>query len=661
MKKSWKTLLSVVLLLTMLVSMLPSAAFAEDGQTAATPTEEAAKTDAEDAPKDADAPKAAAADGDTKQPANGGAEDAAQVEAAPKAVDIPLTYDAPTWISILYYPGYESTETVMPERADVGKSYTVKGSNTFNPPHGKHFVNWNTEWDGSGTTYEAGQVITVPGENLILVAQWADNPKWSELGIAISAPGKAYPELDITYGITVTNGTGYDLNSVTADVALPAEVTYDESLASSGAWSLSYDPAARVVTAKLESADGSPILAANGTSEFNLPVKIKKMAFETIEAKAKITGASSPTGGKTGEGSSAAAQTTMAANEINVITTQAEQPLGKDFIYIVQITNQYGVMLKSIEVKIDISSYDSLEALELSSNSIRNGWSLKSTGNGSLLCKFTGELGSGATTGFELKTKFDKIGSTPASKIAECTSTITSLTDENGNTVSGNYGSKSATVTLKELDWSKLKIEKKVDKTTAGLGNTLKYEIKVTNNTGYDLSYLCVEDPTPAGTSYPAGSQGSGSWYLSIPSDNSKVVAELRGGLANGADETFAMEVGVDRNVTSGKVESTATITSAKSGAYYDLTNDHPDGLPSNTVTTEIDPMFNLDIEVRALQPVAGVGEDHKFTYEVTVRNNGVWLPTAKIENVFPEGVGTIVGEPDQNCGFSSDYSTVDI
>ena len=44
-KNSWKTLLSVVLLLTMLVSMLPFAAFAEDGQTAAAQTEEAAKTD----------------------------------------------------------------------------------------------------------------------------------------------------------------------------------------------------------------------------------------------------------------------------------------------------------------------------------------------------------------------------------------------------------------------------------------------------------------------------------------------------------------------------------------------------------------------------------------------------------------------------------------
>ena len=48
-KNSWKTLLSALLLLAMLVSMLPFAAFAEDGQTAAAQTEESAKT--EDVPK----------------------------------------------------------------------------------------------------------------------------------------------------------------------------------------------------------------------------------------------------------------------------------------------------------------------------------------------------------------------------------------------------------------------------------------------------------------------------------------------------------------------------------------------------------------------------------------------------------------------------------
>lgn len=120
---------------------------------------------------------------------------------------------------------------------------------------------------------------------------------------------------------------------------------------------------------------------------------------------------------------------------------------------------------------------------------------------------------------------------------------------------------------MKELDWSKLKIEKTVDKTSARPGDTLTYTIKITNNTGYDLTVLRVEDPVPANTSNPEASQSSGRWFLSIPTDNSRVVAELQGGLAKGASETFFMEVTVDRDAPSGKVESTAKITSAKSGS----------------------------------------------------------------------------------------------
>ena len=124
-KNSWKTLLSVLLLLAMLVSMLPFAAFAEGDQTAAAQTEEPAKTEnvpkveektgdtpkadgktdatktdekSEDTVKDEseDAPKGEPGDeakdapiGDTEQPAKGSSEDA-----APKTVDITLTYDA---------------------------------------------------------------------------------------------------------------------------------------------------------------------------------------------------------------------------------------------------------------------------------------------------------------------------------------------------------------------------------------------------------------------------------------------------------------------------------------------------------------------------------------------------------------------------------------
>ena len=612
-KNSWKTLLSVLLLLAMLVSMLPFAAFAEDGQTAAAQTEEPAKTEdvpkveektgdtpndgktdaaktdeksgdtvkdeSKDVPKDdaakngsKDAPKDDAAKdenkdtpiGDTEQPAKGSSEDA-----APKTVDITLTYDAnggtgswsetktfnvgeeytftvkprfdtgidrakhaflywtidkdgereryngnnqitvtgdttlyaqwqyvPQEINILYSPNYSSVEPVVSESATEGESYPVLGSNTFRPPYNKHFVNWNTASDGSGTPYEADSVITAPGNDLTLYAQWEDDPKWSELDISVTAaPENPTLGETITYTVTVTNNTGLTLSGITIN---------------------------------------------NG-----------------------------------------------------------------------------------------MNSYNSISMLSLQS-SLSDGWDLTSTSEGNL-CNYSKDLAPGASSSYDLTTSFINADN----KTATCTATITSLS-AGGSTVSGRFGSASAAAALKELDWSKLKIEKTVDKTSARPGDTLTYTIKITNNTGYDLTDLRVEDSVPANTSNPEASQSSGKWFLSIPADNSRVVAELQGGLAKGASETFFMEVTVDRDVPSGKVESTAKITKAKSGSDYDLTDTHPGGIVSNTVTTDVLPALELSMSVSPAMPTIY----QTFTYTVTVKNNSnINMKAVYIHDVLPKDV----------------------
>ena len=748
-KNSWKTLLSVLLLLAMLVSMLPFAAFAEDDQTAAAQTEEPAKTEdvpkveektgdtpkadgktdatktdeksgdtvkdeSKDVPKDdaakdgsKDAPKDDAAKdenkdtpiGDTEQPAKGSSEDA-----APKTVDITLTYDAnggtgswsetktfnvgeeytftvkprfdtgitrekcafrywsidkaderdrynggstitvtgdttlyaqwqyvPQEINILYYPNYSSMEPVVSESATEGESYPVLGSNTFRPPYNKHFVNWNTASDGSGTPYEADSVITAPGNDLTLYAQWADDPKWSELGIDISAPAKALPGDGLTYAIKVTNGTGYDLNSVVVDVALPAEVTYDASLSSSGAWGFSYDSGTHTVTARLESADDSPVLALNGTSDFSLPVTINPAVFGTIEAKATIASAFSRTGrSETGEGKSDTARTTMSGLDISVTAAPENPTLGETITYTVTVTNNTGLTLSGITINNGMNSYNSISMLSLQSSS-SDGWALTSTSEGNL-CYFYRDLAPGASSSYDLTTSFINADN----KTSTCTATITSISADGRDPVSGDFGSDSATAALKELDWSNLKIEKTVDKDTARPSDTLTYTIKVTNTTGYDLTVLRVEDPVPANTSNPEASQSSGKWFLSIPADNSRVVAELQGGLAKGASETFFMEVTVDRDVPSGKVESTAKITKAKSGSDYDLTDTHPGGIVSNTVTTDVLPALELSMSVSPAMPTIY----QTFTYTVTVKNNSnINMKAVYIHDVLPKDV----------------------
>ena len=732
-KNSWKTLLSVLLLLAMLVSMLPFAAFAEDGQTAAAQTEEPAKTEdvpkveektgdtpkadgktdatktdeksgdtvkdeSKDVPKDdaakdgsKDAPKDDAAKdenkdtpiGDTEQPAKGSSEDA-----APKTVDITLTYDAnggtgswsetktfnvgeeytftvksrfdtgidrakhafrywtidkagerdryngnnqitvtgdttlyaqwqyvPQKINILYSPNYSSVEPVVSESATEGESYPVLGSNTFRPPYNKHFVNWNTASDGSGTPYEADSVITAPGNDLTLYAQWADDPKWSELGIDISAPAKALPGDGLTYAIKVTNGTGYDLNSVVVDVALPAEVTYDASLSSSGAWGFSYDSGTHTVTARLESADDSPVLALNGTSDFSLPVTINPAVFGTIEAKATIASAFSRTGrSETGEGKSDTARTTMSGLDISVTAAPENPTLGETITYTVTVTNNTGLTLSGITINNGMNSYDSISMLSLQS-SLSDGWDLTSTSEGNL-CNFYRDLAPGASSSYKLTTSFINADN----KTAVCTAAITSLS-AGGSTVSGSFGSASAAAALKELDWSKLKIEKTVDKTSARPGDTLTYTVEVTNNTDTDLDEVYVEDFLPGTLAYTGSTLVDGATgTLSHDSQLGTVTAKVTG-LKKGAAAKYTVTAKVNADA-SGEINSLAKITKAVRGTdTVDITTTK-EASAKTTVYTPVP--VNVKVIFNGLKDVSQVPANYTLT--------------GADSNIFPKG-----------------------
>lgn len=539
-KNSWKTLLSVLLLLAMLVSMLPFAAFAEGDQTAAAQTEEPAKT--EDVPKveekTGDTPKADGKTDATKTDEKSGdtvkdeSKDAPKGEPGDEAKDAPIgdtenppmgdTEDPDKQIATLdtdgntppveFDPNKTAVLTYSPnggsgdvqsfyESGDPGTTatFTVQTVDQlgFTAPDGKTFDHWSTLSDG-GVPYSANDPIDVSvGKSATLYAQWADDPKWSELGISVTAaPENPTLGETITYTVTVKNNTGLTLSGITIN---------------------------------------------NG-----------------------------------------------------------------------------------------MNSYDSISMLSLQSSS-SDGWTLTSTSEGNL-CYFYRELAPGASSSYQLTTSFINADN----KTSTCTATITSISADGRDPVSGDFGSDSATATLKELDWSKLKIEKTVDKDTARPGDTLTYTIKVTNTTGYDLTDLRVEDPVPANTSNPEASQSSGKWFLSIPADNSRVVAELQGGLAKGASETFFMKVTVNSDAPSGKVESTAKITKAKSGSDYDLTDTHPGGIVSNTVTTDVLPMLELSMSVSPAMPTIY----QTFTYTVTVKNNSnINMKAVYIHDVLPKDV----------------------
>lgn len=528
-RNSWKGLLSVVLLLTMLMSMLPFAAFAEDGQTAAAQTEEAAKTDektgdapeggtggtpkdegkADDAPKDEpnDANDDAARDenkdahnGDTEQPPMGEAEDTdAQIAALEAETEVEVQSDEQ--FTVTYKANYKADYTggTVPEdiidTVTIGETHTVRSSVTFHAPNGWLFVTWNTAADGSGTNIAPNTTLT---ENTTLYAQWEPTPKtpyWAGLTISMSV-APANPKLNepFTYTVTVTNGTGFDLRNVIVEDTLPANVSAEPGTSDDWTFALSRNSSVKGVSF-------NDTLTAGSEASFNITAK-----FET-------------------------GSVTTAINTAKIVSADYEN---------------------------------------------------------------SGLVGSPTA---------------------------------------------SATATLSGIDWSKLTIEKKVDKDTALPGEKLNYTITVTNNTGCDLSYICVEDTFP---SCIQGFYGTGSnvkWKYTTHSDS--IEAKLQDGLKAGTNAFFSVEVTLTSNA-SGTAVNKAEITEAT--AANSTYGTMPEGAGNSaTATTSIEhapgsDLPGLTISVTPNTSIADI--DQKFTYTVEITNNtGKHLKIVRVSNGLPTGV----------------------
>lgn len=525
-RNSWKTLLSVVLLLTMLMSMLPFAAFAEDGQTAAAQTEEAAKTDektgdapaggtggtpkdegkADDAPKDEpnDANDDAARDenkdahnGDTEQPAKGEAEDTdAQIAALEAETEVEVQSDEQ--FTVTYKANYKADYTggTVPEdiidTVTIGETHTVRSSVTFHAPNGWLFVTWNTAADGSGTNIAPNTTLT---ENTTLYARWEPTPKtpyWAGLTISMSA-APANPKLNepFTYTVTVTNGTGFDLRNVIVEDTLPANVSAEPGTSDDWTFALSRNPSVKGVSF-------NDTLTAGSEASFNITAK-----FET-------------------------GSVTTAINTAKIVSADYEN---------------------------------------------------------------SGLVGSPTA---------------------------------------------SATATLSGIDWSKLTIEKKVDKDTALPGETLNYTITVTNNTGCDLSYICVEDTFPSCIQGFSGTGSNVKWKYTTRSDS--IEAKLQDGLKAGTNAFFSVEVTLTSNA-SGTAVNTAQITEAKSEHYT-----MPSGAGNSaTATTSIErapgsDLPGLTISVTPNTSIADINQEFTYTVEIT-NNTGKHLKIVRVSNGLPTGV----------------------
>lgn len=147
--------------------------------------------------------------------------------------------------------GSMDSQTFYP---DDGESVTIK-ANGFTRS-GYSFVNWNTSWDGSGTSYSAGN--TYKGNGMTLYAQWKINFSASGWAYAYSSSNA----WQTTYGYKTIYHWQEHIYTISVKVTALSTNKYDFTIVSnSGRWNASLV--------------SNPDISMNGSTTKTLSVQVK--------------------------------------------------------------------------------------------------------------------------------------------------------------------------------------------------------------------------------------------------------------------------------------------------------------------------------------------------------------------------------------------------
>ena len=313
---------------------------------------------------------------------------------------------------------------------------------------------------------------------------------------------------------------------------------------------------------------------------------------------------------------------------ISMSVAPANPKLNEPFTYTVTVTNGTGFDLRNVIVE------DTLPANVSAEPGTSDDWTFALSRNSSVKgVSFNDTLTAGSEASFNITAKFETGSVTTAINTAK----IVSADYENSGLVGSPTAS--ATATLSGIDWSKLTIEKKVDKDTALPGETLNYTITVTNNTGCDLSYICVEDTFPSCIQGFSGTGSNVKWKYTTRSDS--IEAKLQTGLKADDVAFFSVEATLTSNA-SGTAVNKAEITEAT--AANSTYGTMPEGAGNSaTATTSIErapgsDLPGLTISVTPNTSIADINQEFTYTVEIT-NNTGKHLKIVRVSNGLPTGV----------------------
>ena len=423
----------------------------------------------------------------------------------------------------------------------------------------------NGEGGGWYRTYIFEQIDTTPETD------------WGNLEIEKTADKTTADQgEEVTYTIKVTNNTGKALTNITVSEELDENLTLvsasGDGTYADGVWTI-------------------PSLAAGAEAKLTITAEVNSdaAAGTVINNTATVTDATDEDGGKQPEGNDPEDGTEITVTEpenptdwenltIEKTADKTTADPGEEVTYTIKVTNNTGKDLTNITVSEELDENLTLVSAEGDGTYADGVWTIPSLAAGAeAKLTITAEVNSDAAAG----------------TVINNTATVTDATDEDGGKQpEGNDPEDGTEITVTEpeipvdpenpTDWGKLTIEKTADKTAADPGEEVTYTIKVTNNTGKDLTNITVSEELDENLVLVSadgdGTYADGVWTIPV--------------LENGESAVLIVKAAVSTEAEAGSIiRNVATIIGATDDENENMPEENrPDGTEDITVTEPEDP-----------------------------------------------------------------------
>jgi len=425
-------------------------------------------------------------------------------------------------------------------------------------------------------------------------------PPQADLTVSKSGPPSAGPNTDVSYNISVINGSPNDATSVTLHDLLPGTMTFVSFMQTGGPMMNCTVPAVGSGGA-VDCA--AAVFAANSTATFVLAGHIPSGTPSGTDFlnTATISSSNDPNS----ENDNASVDLTVSSIDVSI--TKSGPPTvtaGNSLSYTITVANAGPDAANSVGWSDPLPSGTTFISLVQNSGPLATCGSPTPGSSGTVSCGF-GTLNSGASAQFTLTVL---VGNT-----VSITNTVSASTDSFDTNNANNSSSVTTTVT-QSADLAVTKSDTP-DPTLAG--SNITYTITLTNNGPSDSVSVTLTDAVPANATFVSFTAPAG-WSATTPAAGaSGTVTATRSSFIAGASSTFTLVVNVNSATAAGStITNTATATSG--------TGDPNSANNSASATTQVAAAIaDLSITKTAAPIAPAYAANTDITYTITVTNGG--------------------------------------